>query len=148
MRATPSSGSASSTALPRGRRPASCALAPALRRPGLPRPVCRPGIPLGARIVAVCDAYDAMVSDRPYRCAMTREQAITRAPDCAGAQFDPTVVDAFVRASRASVNASAERASSRSPHSGITRIVASRGAIYDLRSEPIIELGSGRCITR
>ena len=55
-------------------------------------------IPLGARIIAVCDAYDAMVSDRPYRPAMPSEQAMQELTRCAGSQFDPVVIDAFVRA--------------------------------------------------
>ena len=46
-------------------------------------------IPIGARIVAVCDAFDAMTSDRPYRGAMTLEAACDELVACAGAQFDP-----------------------------------------------------------
>lgn len=52
-------------------------------------------IPLGARILAVADAYDAMTSYRPYRPAMTREQALEELRDNAGRQFDPKVVAAF-----------------------------------------------------
>ena len=44
---------------------------------GYPDELAGADIPLGSRIVAVCDAYDAMISDRPYRRGMTREQAIT-----------------------------------------------------------------------
>jgi HD-GYP domain-containing protein (c-di-GMP phosphodiesterase class II) len=70
----------------------------------LPDEVWRPNgltgveIPLGARIIAVCDSYDAMTSDRPYRKAMGREEALSELRDCAGAQFDPEVVKAFARA--------------------------------------------------
>jgi two-component system, cell cycle response regulator len=53
-------------------------------------------IPLGARIVAVCDAYDAMITDRPYRAAHTSQAAVTELRCCAGTQFDPDVVEAFV----------------------------------------------------
>ena len=52
-------------------------------------------IPLGSRIIAVCDAYDAMTSDRPYRSAMSPEGAHSELRRCAGTQFDPAVVDAF-----------------------------------------------------
>ena len=53
-------------------------------------------IPLGARIIAVADAYDAMISDRPYRKAMSMEAALDELKKCAGQQFDPDVVKAFV----------------------------------------------------
>jgi response regulator RpfG family c-di-GMP phosphodiesterase len=53
-------------------------------------------IPLGARIVAVCDAFDAMVTDRSYRDAVPEAQALAELCRCAGGQFDPAVVRAFV----------------------------------------------------
>jgi diguanylate cyclase (GGDEF)-like protein len=52
-------------------------------------------IPLGARIVAVCDAFDAMISERPYKAALPVEDALAELARCAGAQFDPAVVEAF-----------------------------------------------------
>lgn len=55
-------------------------------------------IPLGARILAVSDAYDAMTSDRPYRKAMSKEIAIARLKAASGTQFDPQVVEAFLTA--------------------------------------------------
>jgi putative two-component system response regulator len=54
-------------------------------------------IPLAARILAVADAFDAMTSDRPYRPAMSREEALDEMTRCVMAQFDPAVVDAFTR---------------------------------------------------
>jgi two-component system cell cycle response regulator len=65
---------------------------------GYPDRLAGAAIPLGARIIAVCDAYDAMVSDRPYRPAMRTERALEELSRCAGTQFDPVVVDAFKRA--------------------------------------------------
>jgi two-component system, cell cycle response regulator len=62
---------------------------------GYPDGVAGEAIPLGARIVSVCDAFDAMIMSRPYRAAMTVEQALEELKTCAGTQFDPTVVDAF-----------------------------------------------------
>jgi putative nucleotidyltransferase with HDIG domain len=52
-------------------------------------------IPFGARILAVADSYDAMVSDRPYRKGMTSWEAIQELDRCSGTQFDPNIVAAF-----------------------------------------------------
>ncbi len=54
-------------------------------------------IPLGARIIAVADAFDAMTSDRSYRPAMSAEEAITEIQKCSGTQFDPAVVRTFLK---------------------------------------------------
>ena len=54
-------------------------------------------IPLGARILVVADAYDAMTSERPYREAMSAEMACAEIERGKGIQFDPTVADAFLR---------------------------------------------------
>jgi HD-GYP domain-containing protein (c-di-GMP phosphodiesterase class II) len=54
-------------------------------------------IPLAARIIAVCDAYAAMTSDRPYRRAMSAADALAELRRCSGSQFDPEVVFAFCR---------------------------------------------------
>lgn len=53
-------------------------------------------IPLGSRIVSVIDAWDAMTSDRPYRKALSKEQAIEELKRGSGKQFDPKVVNAFL----------------------------------------------------
>jgi putative two-component system response regulator len=65
---------------------------------GLHQVVAERDIPLAARILAVADAFDAMTSDRPYRPAMSVEEAVDEIERCAGAQFDPTVVAAFLEA--------------------------------------------------
>jgi putative nucleotidyltransferase with HDIG domain len=54
-------------------------------------------IPLGARILAIADAYDAMTADRPYRQGFPKEEAVQRLVKAAGTQFDPELVDAFKR---------------------------------------------------
>lgn len=53
-------------------------------------------IPLGSRIVAACAAYQAMVEDRPYRPALTREEAVLELRAESGRRFDPHVVDVLV----------------------------------------------------
>jgi len=54
-------------------------------------------IPLGSRIIAVIDAYDAMTSRRPYREALSKEEAIMELKKHAGTQFDRKVVEAFLK---------------------------------------------------
>jgi HD-GYP domain-containing protein (c-di-GMP phosphodiesterase class II) len=54
-------------------------------------------IPLECRILAIADAYDAMTSDRPYRKAMTREEAVAQLKSRAGTQFDPQLVTEFIK---------------------------------------------------
>jgi len=54
-------------------------------------------IPIGARIIALIDSYDAMTSDRPYRKALDKKFAIEEIRRGAGVQFDPNVVEAFIR---------------------------------------------------
>ncbi len=52
-------------------------------------------IPEGARIVAVCDAFSAMVQERPYQPGLTVSEAVAEIERCAGEHFDPRVVEAF-----------------------------------------------------
>jgi diguanylate cyclase (GGDEF)-like protein len=54
-------------------------------------------IPVEARVVLVCDAFHAMVTDRPYRARLPQTEAVHRLLSAAGSQFDPTAVAAFVR---------------------------------------------------
>lgn len=63
---------------------------------GYPDGLIRDQIPLGARILAVADAFQAMISERPYRRALTTDEALNELQMSAGTQFDPDVVDAFV----------------------------------------------------
>jgi signal transduction histidine kinase/putative methionine-R-sulfoxide reductase with GAF domain len=64
---------------------------------GYPRGLKGEEIPLGARILAVLDAYESMTAGRPYREPFSEEEAVAELRRCAGAQFDPRVVDEFVR---------------------------------------------------
>ena len=52
-------------------------------------------IPLGSRIIAVCDAFDAMLSDRPYAPPKTIPEALAELQRCAGSQFDPEIIGVF-----------------------------------------------------
>lgn len=63
---------------------------------GYPHKLGGRDIPLMARIVQVVDTYDAMVSDRPYRKALSHEVAAAELRKCAGQQFDPRVIEAFL----------------------------------------------------
>jgi diguanylate cyclase (GGDEF)-like protein len=64
---------------------------------GYPDGLAGEQIPMGARIIAVCDAYDAIVSGRPYREPLGRDEAIRRLVGGAGTQFDPSVVGAVLQ---------------------------------------------------
>ena len=62
---------------------------------GYPAKLAGDEIPLGARILFVADAYDAMTTERVYRRGLSHEQALDELDRCAGSQFDPEVVEAF-----------------------------------------------------
>jgi methyl-accepting chemotaxis protein len=64
---------------------------------GYPSLLAGEDIKLGSRIISVADTFQAMTSDRPYRKAMPKEQAIDEICRCAGTQFDKKVVEAFLR---------------------------------------------------
>jgi diguanylate cyclase (GGDEF)-like protein len=64
---------------------------------GYPRGLKGRRIPMTARVLSVADAYSAMTNDRPYRLAMSREEAVEELRRGTGTQFDPKVVEAFVQ---------------------------------------------------
>jgi len=65
---------------------------------GIPDGLKGDNIPLISRIIAVADAYDAMTFDRPYRKGVTSDKAVKEIQRCSGTQFDPKIVEAFVKA--------------------------------------------------
>jgi len=71
---------------------------------GYPSGLRADDIPLGSRILAVADAFEAMLSKRPYRRKMSIAQAVSEIVKCSGEQFDPVIVDAFVRVIKRSRN--------------------------------------------
>jgi HD-GYP domain-containing protein (c-di-GMP phosphodiesterase class II) len=62
---------------------------------GYPQGLKGEDIPLAARIFAIIDVWDALLSDRPYRAAWPKEKAIEYIKSLSGTQFDPKVVDKF-----------------------------------------------------
>jgi two-component system cell cycle response regulator len=76
---------------------------------GYPDELSGEDIPLGARLVTVCDAFHAMTTERPHRPARTRAEALSELYRCAGSQFDPVVVDAFARVLRREATVSSIR---------------------------------------
>jgi len=63
---------------------------------GYPNGLCGEKIPLQGRIMAVADVYDALISDRPYKKAMTHEEAVKIITDGKGTHFDPILTDLFL----------------------------------------------------
>ncbi len=64
---------------------------------GYPRGIKGNKIPLTSRIISIVDAYDAMTNDRPYRKAISKKKSKEELKSCAGIQFDPQLVDKFIR---------------------------------------------------
>jgi len=64
---------------------------------GYPLGIRSEEIPLESRIIGLTDAYDAMTSERPYKRAMSHDQAVRELKRCAGTQFDPALVEEFIR---------------------------------------------------
>ena len=63
---------------------------------GYPHGLSGPDIPIGARIVAIADAYEAMISSRPYKRTRSHDEALAELRRCGGTQFDPELVEVFV----------------------------------------------------
>lgn len=64
---------------------------------GYPQGLSGKRIPVMSRILSVCDSYDAMTNDRPYRDALERDQALSEIISCVGSQYDPEVARAFIK---------------------------------------------------
>jgi len=62
---------------------------------GYPDGLCGEGIPLGARLIAIADAFEAMTAHRVYQTRRTPRQALEELRRCAGSQFDPVLVECF-----------------------------------------------------
>ncbi len=63
---------------------------------GYPHGLAGAEIPIGSRIVAIADAYEAMISDRPYKRTLSHDEALSELRRGSGTQFDPELVDIFV----------------------------------------------------
>ena len=105
-------------------------------------------IPLGARIITVADAYDAMTSDSPYRAALSPEIALAELRRGAGRQFDPDLVEAFIACYRSEAQPPWSRSPSLRPVVFILVIAVAggllAGALLGARS-PISS--SSRCVS-
>ncbi|NTV88919.1 MAG: diguanylate cyclase, partial [Clostridiales bacterium] len=71
---------------------------------GYPNELKGTQIPIQCRIISIIDAFDAMINDRPYRKAMSREDALRELKSCSGTQFDPMLLDYFLEVSLSDEN--------------------------------------------
>jgi HD-GYP domain-containing protein (c-di-GMP phosphodiesterase class II) len=67
---------------------------------GYPDGLKAEAIPIGARIIRVADAFEAMTSNRPYRDSLGKIEAVRRLVEAKGSMFDPSIVDAFLRVAK------------------------------------------------
>ncbi len=84
---------------------------------GYPDQLAGEAIPIGARIITACDAYTAMLADRPHQPELTVTQALAELDRCAGSQFDPQVVAVLAQVSRELLTSNLADAAARRPHS-------------------------------
>lgn len=101
---------------------------------GYPEGISGEAIPIGARILSVVDCYDALTSDRPYRRALTPEQAAAVLTERRGTQYDPRVVDTFIAARDRLMDASDSRALS---EAHLTKEAGIRGVLVAAQSESV-----------
>jgi putative nucleotidyltransferase with HDIG domain len=83
---------------------------------GYPEGLVGEAIPLAARIIQLCDSIDAMLSDRPYRKALSTDLARSELVRCAGTQFDPRIVDVILRKNTLERAAALVRPETAKPH--------------------------------
>ena len=102
---------------------------------GYPRGLQGEAIPIGARILAVVDCFDALTSERPYRRAMNADEAMAHLVIESGSTFDPRVVDAIQKRYRELENVVASKEATRSPFevvSKLSRSVAPSAGFADM----------------
>lgn len=90
---------------------------------GYPDALTTEQIPLGSQIISVCDAVDAMLSDRPYRTALSVPQVLQQLQQHAGSQFNRRVVDALIHSGLLGEYADLMRVSSRASSPGAARLM-------------------------
>jgi diguanylate cyclase (GGDEF)-like protein len=100
---------------------------------GYPDGLAGEAIPLGARIVNACDAFDAMRSARPYKAPMSVEDAVAELRRCAGTQFDPRVVETLTQLCQGAATLAADGRADHPRSGGDDRLVGSHAPLRGAR---------------
>jgi putative nucleotidyltransferase with HDIG domain len=109
---------------------------------GYPDGIAGERIPVGSRILAVVDCFDALTSDRPYRPRMTDEEALRIIGERSGTMYDPRVVDAFFALHGAGAELAAVAAPANQPHSALqTPVRTGEDHRQDLEPHTFFEFG-------
>jgi diguanylate cyclase (GGDEF)-like protein len=96
---------------------------------GYPHGLAKDAIPLLGRIMAVADTYSAMTTDRPYRKALSREEAIAELHACSGTQFDPEIVETFIACIERGVDFATGAAREPFVEAGVLQVTADRDTV-------------------
>jgi putative nucleotidyltransferase with HDIG domain len=108
---------------------------------GYPDGLAGEDIPVGSRILAVVDCFDALTSDRPYRPKMNDREALRILRDRRGTMYDPRVVDTFFTIHGSGIDMAPVSPAAKQPHSALQAPLRKGGAPYEIDLQTFFEFG-------